>query len=133
MGGETARGGKKKKGGKAGVKVEVIDLEHELAIEATPLGTAVKAARAASDLDIDLGRLWLSRVARTAVHELGHCFCLDYCVYYACVMQGTTGLAEDTRQPPYLCPVCLKKLTRALADVVGKRDADEGLLRTKSA
>lgn len=128
VGGEMARGGKKKKGGKAGVKAGVIDLEHKLAVEATPLGAAVEAARATSDLDVDLGGLWLSRVARTTVHELGHCFCLDHCVYYACVMQGTAGLAEDAKQPPYLCPVCLKKLTRALADVVGKRDADEGRL-----
>lgn len=57
--------------------------------------------------------LWLSRVCKTASHELGHCAGMDHCVYYACIMQGTAGLAEDARQPPYLCPVDLAKLLRA--------------------
>ncbi|KIK69953.1 hypothetical protein GYMLUDRAFT_34357 [Collybiopsis luxurians FD-317 M1] len=42
-----------------------------------------------------LSGLWLARVCRTASHELGHCFGLDHCVYYACAMQGTASLAED--------------------------------------
>ncbi|KAL9098292.1 MAG: hypothetical protein Q9163_006025 [Psora crenata] len=58
--------------------------------------------------------LWLSHVARTASHELGHCFGIDHCVYYACVMQGTASMAEDGRQPPYLCPVDLAKIRRAI-------------------
>ena len=57
--------------------------------------------------------LWTARVCRTASHELGHCFGMDHCVYYACVMQSTASLAEDVRQPPYLCPVDLAKLQRA--------------------
>ena len=59
-----------------------------------------------------LSNLWLSRVCQTASHELGHCFGMDHCVYYACVMQGTASLAEDVRQPPYLCPVDLAKVVR---------------------
>lgn len=61
----------------------------------------------------DYHNLWLARVCRTASHELGHCFGMDHCVYYACVMQSTASLAEDARQPPYLCPVDLAKLVRA--------------------
>jgi len=57
--------------------------------------------------------LWLSRVCRTASHELGHCFGIDHCVYYACSMQGSGSLAEDARQPPYLCPVDLAKVLQA--------------------
>jgi archaemetzincin len=62
----------------------------------------------------DLGELWFSRVARTASHELGHCFGMAHCVYYACNMQSTGGMQEDMRQPPYLCPVCLAKLGHAV-------------------
>ncbi|TKA66139.1 hypothetical protein B0A55_09792 [Friedmanniomyces simplex] len=57
--------------------------------------------------------LWLSRVCKTASHELGHCFGIDHCTYYACVMQGTAGLSEDARQPPYVCPVDTAKLLTA--------------------
>ncbi|KAJ2894792.1 hypothetical protein MKZ38_007221 [Zalerion maritima] len=62
----------------------------------------------------DLHHLWLSRFVRTASHELGHCMAIDHCVYYACVMQSTAGLVEDGRQPPYMCPVCLAKMTSSL-------------------
>jgi predicted Zn-dependent protease len=63
--------------------------------------------------------LWFSRVARTLAHELGHCFIMDHCVYFACLMQGTASMAEDVRQPPYLCPVCLQKLSWSLSPFVG--------------
>ena len=82
-----------------------------------PLRAAVDAARAAPPAEEDLYALWLSRFVRTASHELGHCFALDHCVYYACMMQSTTSMAEDVRQPPYLCPVDMKKLTRAVLDI----------------
>ena len=59
--------------------------------------------------------LWLSRLTRTASHELGHCFGIDHCGYYACIMQGTASMIEDVRQPPYLCPVDLAKIQRVLA------------------
>jgi len=61
-----------------------------------------------------LASVWLSRTTRTASHELGHCFGIDHCVYYACIMQGTASMAEDVRQPPYLCPVDLAKIQRAI-------------------
>jgi archaemetzincin len=60
-----------------------------------------------------LSGMWLGRVCRTASHELGHCFGIDHCVYYACAMQGTANMVEDARQPPYLCPVDLAKVLRA--------------------
>lgn len=63
----------------------------------------------------DLSTLWLSRLCKTASHELGHCFGMDHCVYYACIMQGTSGLTEDVRQPPHLCPVDLAKVLHATA------------------
>lgn len=57
--------------------------------------------------------LWFARVCKTASHELGHCFGIDHCTYFACMMQGTANIAEDTRQPPYLCPVDLSKVLKA--------------------
>jgi archaemetzincin len=95
--------------------------EHEDKSAPSPLQDAVHAIKgsrsvaAAHDLDTSasLSGLWLCLLARTASHELGHCLGIGHCAYYACVMQGTAGMAEDCRQPPYLCLVCLKKLTHA--------------------
>ena len=67
--------------------------------------------------------LWLGRVCRTASHELGHCFGIDHCVYYACVMQGTASIQEDGGQPPYLCPVDLAKLRHATGADMDERYA----------
>ncbi|GJD02196.1 hypothetical protein ColKHC_11021 [Colletotrichum higginsianum] len=64
----------------------------------------------------DLRGLWFGRVARTAAHEVGHCLGMGHCVYFACVMQGTGGLGEDGRQPPYLCPVCEAKFVWGLGE-----------------
>jgi archaemetzincin len=69
--------------------------------------------------------LWLSRLARTVSHELAHCFAFDHCVYYACNLQGTAGIKEDVRQPPYLCPVCEAKISYAIAVERLKGDEEE--------
>jgi len=89
-----------------------------------PLRTAVEAAKKASAPGEDPYALWLSRYVRTAAHELGHCFGLDHCVWYACMMQGTTCLEEDVRQPPYLCPVCTNKVARAVLSVTRRVKED---------
>ena len=92
---------------------------------AEPFAAVIAAGLAAPAPTASLTGLWLSRVARTAAHEVGHCFCLAHCAYYACVMQGTAGIAEDVRQPPYLCLVCLPKLMRAVGDVEKGVDGGE--------
>jgi archaemetzincin len=83
-----------------------------------PLEAAVSAHHALPSFDSSpslttLANLWFGRVCRTASHELGHCFGIDHCVYYACVMQGSASIIEDTRQPPYLCPVDLAKVLQS--------------------
>ena len=66
---------------------------------------------------ISASTLHLSRLARTASHELCHCFGIGHCVCYACVMQSSASLAEDARQPPYLCPIDSRKLMEAMGEL----------------
>lgn len=95
--------------------------------DASPITDALKAHKAISPHGADSKRyegLWLGRVCKTAAHEVGHCFGMDHCVYYACAMQGTASLAEDARQPPYLCPVDLVKMLNATgADAIQRYQA----------
>ncbi|KAF8172059.1 hypothetical protein K438DRAFT_1852192 [Mycena galopus ATCC 62051] len=105
---------KKQKNGK--LKAPVDSLQDPATYAAlSPLHAAVVAHEALPSLEESpssaaLAALWLGRACRTASHELGHCIGIDHCVNYACCMQGTAGLAEDARQPPFLCPVDLAKM-----------------------
>ncbi|KAF2153489.1 hypothetical protein K461DRAFT_321136 [Myriangium duriaei CBS 260.36] len=90
----------------------------------TPLQAAIAALKTLKVSSPQyLSSLWLWRVCRTASHELGHCLGMDHCVYYACIMQGTASVAEDARQPPYLCPVDDAKI-RALIQERGVPGSD---------
>lgn len=75
----------------------------------------------------ELAALWLGRVCKTASHELGHCFGMGHCKYFACIMQGTANIAEDARQPAYLCPVDLVKVLTATG--ASETEHCEALLR----
>lgn len=70
-----------------------------------------------------MSRRWLSRVCKTASHELGHCIGMNHCCYYACLMQSTAGMLEDARQPPYLCPIDEAKLLKTTGTTAAKRDS----------
>lgn len=98
----------------------------ELSLSSSPMHMAVATFQAARSSESEyLYGLWLFCVARTAAHELGHCLGMDHCVYYACMMQGTASVAEDCRQPPYLCPVCATKLARAVREGSITQELDE--------
>lgn len=97
----------------------------------SPLGKAMVTHKTAVQEYIDK-KLWFSpdlytrRLCLTASHEVLHCFGLGHCVYFACAMQGTSSLIEDSRQPPYLCPVCENKLAAAIAlKVTGKQKLED--------
>lgn len=93
----------------------------------TALQTAVSAFTTTPSSPSSISTLWLSRFCRTASHELGHCFGIDHCIYYACVMQGSASLREDVRQPPYLCPVDLAKVLEATMGCFTPRASARGL------
>lgn len=105
--------------------------DGEYAVEGSPLALAVTQQNIRFSLSSSAGTasntlpgLYLSRICRTASHELGHCFGIDHCIYYACCMQGSASIIEDARQPPYLCPVDLAKVICATgADVEERYEA----------
>lgn len=78
--------------------------------QSMPLRMAIDAHKLSSHQSA-----WLNQVCRTASHEIGHCLGLDHCMYYACIMQGSATVAEDLRQPPYLCPIDDAKLNTLIA------------------
>ncbi len=59
-------------------------------------------------------RVILERSLKIMSHEIGHMFGLEHCTYYACVMNGSSDLIETDRHPLHMCPVCLRKLHRAV-------------------
>ena len=89
--------------------------------QAGAVGAAITAFPRPVARDKDYDGLWLARVCKTASHELGHCFGFDHCTYLACIMQSTSCLAEDARQPPYLCAICEVKLAYANHELKSNR------------
>ena len=51
--------------------------------------------------------LLLSRVEKTAVHELGHTLGLTHCMDKRCVMSSSTRIENTDRKGPDYCPTCL--------------------------
>lgn len=64
----------------------------------------------------------LRRCLKLMVHEIGHMFAIEHCIYYACVMNGSNNLEETDRSPLHPCPVCLRKLHDSIGFDVAERE-----------
>jgi len=51
-----------------------------------------------------------TRCCRVLAHEIGHMAGLAHCIYFRCLMNGSSSLAESDRRPLHLCPIDLRKL-----------------------
>jgi len=58
--------------------------------------------------------LVMRRAAKILTHEMGHMFGIRHCIYHECNMNGANHLEEADATPMHLCPVCLRKLHRAI-------------------
>ncbi len=54
----------------------------------------------------------LERLAKTAVHELGHTFGLEHCPNQGCIMEDGQGSVLTTDHERDLCPDCRAKLVK---------------------
>ncbi|MGE5200387.1 MAG: archaemetzincin [Rhodospirillaceae bacterium] len=50
------------------------------------------------------------RCCRVVAHEIGHMAGIAHCVYFRCLMNGSSSLAESDGRPLHLCPIDLRKL-----------------------
>lgn len=62
------------------------------------------------DKNDDQFRDCLRRTVATGVHELGHMFSMEHCIYNECVMCGSNSLPEADCRPLSFCPVCMGKM-----------------------
>lgn len=66
------------------------------------------------------------RTLGVVTHELGHNFGMGHCVFFRCLMNGSSSLKEGDGAPLWLCPICLRKMHRALGFDVRTRYAALG-------
>jgi len=69
-------------------------------------------------------KLILVRSCRLLVHEIAHLLGVAHCIYYECCMNGSGHLEEDFRQPMFLCPVDLHKLSHLCGFEISQRYKD---------
>eukprot|EP00056_Hartaetosiga_gracilis_P004674 m.77206 g.77206 ORF g.77206 m.77206 type:complete len:437 (-) comp11906_c0_seq1:1104-2414(-) len=71
-------------------------------------------------------QLFTSRVAKTVVHEIGHCFMLDHCTAHRCLMNGSGSLKEDISIPSFFCPHDLRKIAHACDVIITRKVKQNG-------
>jgi archaemetzincin len=70
----------------------------------------VSAARLAEDVELFGPRLLAERLAKEAVHELGHAFGLRHCATPGCVMGRSAGVRDVDDKGPMPCAECQGRL-----------------------
>jgi archaemetzincin len=70
----------------------------------------VSTARLAEDADLFGPGVVAERLAKEAVHELGHTFGLRHCTTPACVMGRSAGVRDVDEKDPELCGECRARL-----------------------
>jgi Peptidase family M54 len=67
------------------------------------------------------GLLLLRRSCKVLAHETAHLLGIAHCVFYSCLMNGSSHLAESDVRPLHPCPVDLRKLQDSIRfDVVAR-------------
>jgi archaemetzincin len=61
------------------------------------------------------------RCCRVIAHEIGHMAGIGHCIYFRCLMNGSSSLAESDRRPLHLCPIDLRKLQWLIGFDFGER------------
>jgi archaemetzincin len=70
----------------------------------------VSTARLMEDVDLVGPQLLLERLAKEAVHEVGHAFGLLHCATPGCVMTRSAGIRNVDEKRPELCAECRGRL-----------------------
>lgn len=60
--------------------------------------------------------LFLERIKKEAIHELGHTYGLIHCQYSRCVMHFSNSISDTDAKLPNFCPKCFRKLQRVLGE-----------------
>ena len=71
----------------------------------------------------DHAQMLRRRSCKVLVHETGHLFGLQHCIYFRCVFNGSNHLAESDARPLRECPVDLRKLHHSTGFDVVRRYA----------
>ncbi|MFB6469704.1 MAG: archaemetzincin family Zn-dependent metalloprotease [Vulcanisaeta sp. AZ3] len=67
----------------------------------------------------DSEKLYIERILKEVLHELGHTFGLDHCNDPKCVMHFSNTILDTDRKGPAFCPKCMTKLKNLTSHVHG--------------
>lgn len=74
-----------------------------------------------TSIDSAADKEFLRKSGMLLLHEIGHIFGLEHCIYYKCLMNGSGNLEEDYSSTSSLCGICLRKMQYRLGFNVVER------------